>query len=101
MQFLPGMDLRTTLLSPGITDSVDGFSNTADVLDFTALVSAAGLTTNASTHALVGYVTVVDQGQNAFVQFDPTGHAGGTTVAVLQGLGRTVTDSSLLLTHGL
>lgn len=37
------------------------------------------------------YLTVVDQGADALLRFDPAGHGGGSTVVVLQGLGSTVT----------
>jgi hypothetical protein len=47
---------------------------------------------------LGNYVTIVDQGANALVNFDPTGHGGGGTIAVLQGLGSTVTSLQTLIT---
>ena len=53
-----------------------------------------------NTAALGNFVTIVDQGSNALVNFDPTGHSGGTTIAVLQGSGATVTGLAALIAQG-
>jgi hypothetical protein len=50
--------------------------------------------------ALGNYVTITDQGADALVNFDPAGHGGGTTVAVLQGLGNTVISLDNLVARG-
>jgi len=97
MQFLPGASGDTLLLNPGGLDQVSGFNPSTDVLDFSALLSAANIDLSGDIAALGNYVTVVDQGANALVNFDPTGHGGGNTVAVLQGLGSTVTGLGTLI----
>jgi hypothetical protein len=49
---------------------------------------------------LGNYVTIAGQGADALVNFDPTGHGGGGTVAVLQGLGSVVTSLDSLVAQG-
>jgi hypothetical protein len=61
------------------------------------VLSEAGINLNGGLAALGNYVTIVDQGTNALVNFNPTGHGGGSTVAVLQGQGSTVTSLGALV----
>ncbi len=98
VQFLPGTSDDTLMLHTGGLDQVSGFDPSTDVLDFSSVLSEAGVNLNGSLEALGNYVTIADQGANALVNFDPTGHNGGGTVAVLQGLGSTVTSLQTLLT---
>jgi hypothetical protein len=49
---------------------------------------------------LSNYVAISNVGADALVGFDPIGHGGGTTVAVLQGLGGTGTDLAALIARG-
>jgi hypothetical protein len=53
-----------------------------------------------SITALENYLTVTAQGANALLGFDPTGHGGGSTVAVLLGLGNTVSGLNTLIADG-
>lgn len=82
----------------GGEDQVSGFDPGMDVLDFSAVLSEAKIDLTGGIAALGNYVTIVDQGANALVNFDPTGHGGGSTVAVLQGLGNTVANLQTLVT---
>ena len=97
IQFLPGASDDTLMLHTGGVDQVSGFSPSTDVLDFSSVLSAASINLNGNVAALGNYVTIVDQGANALVNFDPTGHGGGGTIAVLQGLGSTVTGLGTLI----
>ena len=97
IQFLPGASDDTLMLHTGGLDQVSGFNPSTDVLDFSAVLSAANINLNGNVAALGNYVTIADQGANALVNFDPTGHGGGSTVAVLQGLGSTVTGLGTLI----
>jgi hypothetical protein len=44
--------------------------------------------------------TVSDQGANATLLFDPSGHGGGSVVAILDNLGSTATNLAALTNHG-
>jgi len=99
IQFLAGSSDDTLTLHTGGVDQISGFDPT-DVLDLTALLNAAAATWNGSFATLGNYVTVADQGRDALVNFDPTGHGGGSTVAVLQGLGSVVTNLNELVARG-
>ncbi len=98
IQFLPGTSDDTLMLHTGGVDQVSGFNPSTDVLDFSAVLSAASINLNGNVAALGNYVTIVDQGANAVVNFDPTGYGGGSAIAVLQGLGSTVTSLGALVT---
>jgi hypothetical protein len=54
----------------------------------------------ALTGALSGYLTIVDQSGAAVLNFDPTGHGGGSAVAVLHGLGGSVIGFGELVAQG-
>jgi hypothetical protein len=64
------------------------------------LLTGTGLDLTGNVAALGDYLTVVDQGTDAVFRFDPTGHGGGSTVAVLQGLGGTITSLDTLTARG-
>jgi hypothetical protein len=66
---------------------VNGFDPNTDVLDLRTLLSGTRLQPGADIAALSRYVTIVDQGEDAQVRFDPSGQGGGGTVAVHAGLG--------------
>jgi hypothetical protein len=87
----------TLMLHSGGVDQVSGFNPGTDVLDFSSVLSEANIDLNGDIAALGNYVTIADQGANAVVNFDPTGQGGGSTVAVLQGLGSTVTGLVTLI----
>jgi hypothetical protein len=87
-------------LHSGGVDQISGFDPTTDVLDLRALPTGTGLNLTASVAALSNYLTVVDQGTDALLRFDPSGQSGGGTVAVLQGLGGSVTGLQTLIAHG-
>jgi uncharacterized repeat protein (TIGR03803 family) len=97
IQFLPGTGGDTLMLHTGGADQVTGFNPGTDVLDFSSVLSEANIDLTGDIAALGNYVTIADQGANALVNFDPTGHGGGSTVAVLQGLGSTVTGLGTLI----
>jgi len=97
MQFLAGTSGDTLMLHADGVDQVSGFNPGTDVLDFSSVLSEAGINLNGGLAALGNYVTIVDQGTNALVNFNPTGHGGGSTVAVLQGQGSTVTSLGALV----
>jgi hypothetical protein len=90
IRFLPGATGDTlTLHGDGVVQVV-GFDPTTDVLDLGTLFRDAGMDP-AQVGALADYVSVVDQGADAVLRFDPAGSGGGGPVAVLSGLGSTVT----------
>jgi hypothetical protein len=79
---------------------VSGFDPGTDVLDLGPLLSAANVTLSGNLAALSNYLTIADQGADAVVRFDPTGQGGGNAVAILQGLGSTVTTLDTLVAQG-
>ena len=64
------------------------------------MLAGTGLDLTGDLSALANFLTVVDQGADALIRFDPTGQGGGSPVAVLQGLGSTVTSLETLLGYG-
>jgi hypothetical protein len=100
IQFLAGASADTLVLGTGGVDQLSGFNSGTDVLDFSSLLGAADVNLNGNFAALGNYVTIADQGADALVRFDPTGHGSGSTVAVLQGLGSTVTGLDTLVAQG-
>jgi hypothetical protein len=81
-------------------DQVYGFDPNTNVLDLRSLLNEASINLNDSAAALGNYLNVTGQNANAVVKFDPTGHAGGSTVAVSRGIGSTVTGLDTLITQG-
>jgi hypothetical protein len=100
IQFLGGSGADTLVLHAGSVDQVSGFDPGADFLDFSSLLSAAGVNLNGDVVALGSYVTITDQAGDALLNFDSTGHGGGSTVAVLQGAGSTITGLDTLVAQG-
>ncbi len=96
IQFLAGASADTAVLHFGGADEMTSFDPGTDVLDFSSLLSEANIDLNGSATALGNYVTIAVQGGNALINFDPTGHGRGGTVAVLQGLGSVVTGFNTL-----
>ena len=88
------------MLRADAVDPVSGFDPGTDVLDVRSLLATANIDLVGDVAALGNYLTVADQGADAVVSFDPTGHGGGSTIAVLQGLAGTVTGLESLLAHG-
>ena len=99
IQFLPGSSADSLMLHTGGVDQVSGFDPGSDYLDVSALLSESHVNLNGDAAALSGYLTIADQGTDALVRFDPIGQGGGITVAVLQGLGGSVTGLDTLLAH--
>jgi T5SS/PEP-CTERM-associated repeat protein len=99
IQFQAGASAETVMLHSGGVDQISGFDPTTDVLDVRALLAGTGLALTGDIASLSGYLTVADQGANALVRFDPTGQGKGGTVAVLQGLGGSVTGLDSLIAH--
>ena len=100
IQFLSGTSADTLVPHTNSLDQVSGFDPAKDVLDLRSMLSEANVDLTGDLPALSNYLTVVDQGSNALLNCDPTGHGGGSTVAVLQGLGATVTGLDSLSTLG-
>ena len=98
--FIAGARGDTLVLHLNSLDQVSGFDPTTDVLDVRSLFAAASIDPTGGDAALGDYLTVSDQGTNALVSFDPTGHGGGSTVVVLQGLGSSVTGLDSLIAQG-
>jgi hypothetical protein len=100
IQFLPGTSGDALVLRADSMDQVSGFSPGTDVLDVGALLATANVNLNGDLAGLANYLTVVDQGADAVLNFDPSGHGGGSAIAVLQGLGSSVTSVASLIDHG-
>jgi hypothetical protein len=65
-------------------DQVLGFDPTAgDMLDVSSLLSEAQVNIGSDIAQLGNYVSVVNAAGSAEVLFDPTGHGGGSPVALL------------------
>jgi uncharacterized repeat protein (TIGR03803 family) len=99
-QFLTGATGDTLVPHTGGMDQVSGFDPTTDVLNVSSLMSEANVNLNDDVAALSHYLSVTDQGANAWVNFDPAGQGGGGTVAVLQGPGSVLTGLGQLLGQG-
>jgi hypothetical protein len=85
------------------TDVICGFSLAAkDVLDLRSLLSEANVNLNGDIGLLGAYIHVSQANGAASVLFDPTGTwtTQGSTVAVLQNVGSTVTSLTDLVTGG-
>jgi hypothetical protein len=100
IQFQAGTKGDSLMLHNGGVDQVSGFDPSTDVLDVHALLAGTGLALSGDVASLSGFLNVVDQSGDALVRFDPTGQGGGSTVAVLQGLGDSVTGLASLIAHG-
>ncbi len=105
IQFLSGAVSDTVVLHTGDVDRLTGFDvgpagSGADTLDLRALLTDAGIDPRGDFTVLSTYFTVHDQAGDALLAFDPSGSGGGATVAVLQGLGGTVTGLDTLIAHG-
>ncbi len=101
MQFLPGTVADTVVLYAGGTDQIAGFNvGAGDGLDLRTLIAGSNVDLAAVSAHLASYVTVSDQGANAALLFDPSGHGGGSVVAILDNLGSTVTNLAALTNHG-
>jgi hypothetical protein len=100
IQFLAGTSSDTLVLHGRGVDQVSGFDPTTDVLDLRSLLAGANVSLGGDFSALSSYLGVTEQNGNAVVSFDPTGHSGGGVVAILQGLGNTVTGLDKLVADG-
>jgi hypothetical protein len=100
IEFLAGSGADTLVLHANAIDQVSGFDPATDVLDLHSLLTGTGLNLTASIAALSNDLTVVDQGNDTLLRFDPSGHGGGATIAVLQGLSGGVTGLQSLIAHG-
>ncbi len=100
IQFLGGASGDTLVLHAGGVDQVSGFDPGTDVLDLRSLLAEGNVDLQGNIATLGHYLTVVDQGADALVRFDPSGQGGGATVAVLDGLGNAVTGLETLVAQG-
>jgi T5SS/PEP-CTERM-associated repeat protein len=87
IQFQVGATGDSLMLHNGGVDQVSGFDPSTDSLDVRGLLAGTGLALTGDVASLSGFLNVADQGGDALIRFDPTGQGGGSTVAVLQGLG--------------
>ena len=84
MQFMSGATDDTLVLHSGGSDQVLGFDPTAgDMLDLRSLLSEAQVNIGSDFTQLGNYVSVTNINGSAAVMFDPTGHGGGSQVALL------------------
>jgi plastocyanin len=95
IRFLPNASGDTIVPHADGVDQVSGFDPGTDFLDLRSLLVAANI--NPNTAVLGDYLTVTQQATDALIQFDPTGLGRGAPVAVLWGLGDTVTELSALI----
>ena len=100
IQFLGGATGDALVLRADSMDQVSGFVPGTDALDVGTLLSAANIALGGDVGALSNYLTVVDQGGNAVLNFDPSGHGGGSAIAVLRGSGSSVTSLASLIDDG-
>jgi uncharacterized repeat protein (TIGR03803 family) len=100
ISFIAGTSGDSLVLHASGADLVSGFDPATDVMDLRSLLREANVDLTGGIAVLGNYVTVLDQGTDALVRFDPSGHGGGNTVAVLQGLGGSVTSLGTLVEHG-
>ncbi len=100
IQFLAGSGGDTLVLHANSMDQVFGFDPSTDVLDLHAMLTEADVDPAGDLTSLGKYVSVVDQGADALLRFDPTGHGGGSVVADLRGPGATVTNLGSLVAEG-
>jgi hypothetical protein len=100
IQFIAGASADAIVLHTTGADQIGGFDPSTDVLDFRSLLNETNIDLDGDITALGKYLTITDQGSDAVLGFDSTGHGSGTTVAVLQGLGSTVTGLDTLIAHG-
>ena len=100
VQFLPTATADTLVLHRAGVDQVSGFDPGTDILNLRSLLTGTGLDLTGNGVALPNYLTIVDQGADALLRFDPTGQGGGSTVAALQGLGSSVTGLAQLVAAG-
>ena len=101
MQFLAGTAGDTVVLHAGAADQIADFNIAAgDVLDLRTLIAGSNVDLATVSAHLASYVSVSDQGANAALLFDPSGHGGGSVVATLDNLGSIVTNLAALTNHG-
>ena len=88
IQFLSGAGKDSVVLHAGAADTILGFDPAAgDTLDLRSLFASAGVELGSDLTRLPDYVTVTDETGAAAILFDPTGHGGGSEVALLAGDG--------------
>ena len=100
IRFLAGAGGDSIVPHTGGVDQVVNFDIGTDVLDLRSLLSENNVNPNAIVATPGDWLTVSSQGADAFLSFDPTGHGGGSTVAVLQDLAGEISGLSALIAHG-
>jgi hypothetical protein len=97
---LAGTSADTLVLHAGGLDKVSGFDPATDVLDLRSLLTETNVGLNGGIATLGNYLSITDQGTNALLNFDPTGHGGGSTLATLLSLRVAVTGLNTLIADG-
>ena len=100
IQFLAGTSNDSLVLHANSLATVSGFDPTTDVLDPRWLFAESNVDLTGGMATLANDVSVVDQGADALIRFDPTGQSGGGVIADLQGLGGIVTSLATLIAQG-
>ncbi len=101
MQFLPGSGRDTIMLHAGGSDEISSFNMASgDALDLRSVIAESHLDLATVSANLASYVTVSDEGTNAALFFDPSGHGGGSAVAILDNLGSAITNLAGMTSHG-
>ncbi len=101
IQFMPGAAADSVVLHAGGTDDIDGFNLSAgDQLDLRVLLATAAPTLQDTAPNLASMLSVVDQGADAVLLYNPLGQSGGSPVAILRNLGNVVTGLSVLIDRG-
>jgi spore germination protein YaaH len=101
MQFLPGSGRDTIMLHAGGSDEISRFNMASgDALDLRSVIAESHLDLATVSANLASYVTVSDEGTNAALFFDPSGHGGGSAVAILDNLGSAITNLAGMTSHG-
>jgi hypothetical protein len=100
IQFLGGAANDTLVVHAIGVDQISGFNPVVDVLDVRSLLTEANISLGGDMAALSNYFTVTDRGPDALLDFDPAGHDGNSTVAVLRGLGGAGVGLDMLIAHG-
>jgi hypothetical protein len=98
IQFATAASADTLVLHSVGSDQILGFDPAlGDTLDFNSLLGEAHLSIGQDMSQLGNYLSVVNSNGSAAILFDPTGHGGGSPVALLVNNGSLVATLQTLL----